>query len=479
MKLFKQHLKVLIWNRKLGALIFFITGLYTLLPLFLSVRSQTNPWLYALNIPLVTGISLAVYIAQTQRELMSKLSCFLFPGFSRNLWAVHLSTLLGLGVSTFILGYYLPLLDSVTFHSWFPSLNLSLLTMGCYAVTILVIFQFRYSASLWTGLHFPYYFYLLFGRFGHIQPYQSFLESQYLPWACILLIFGIFKLLTSMNLPRQLSEQPFLSIMQLHRADKVQQFKNRNSAFKTPKDQSRRPLKNLMDTCLEKACQWRYSGNESRAVFWDTHYLALITGIPRNFLGLWSYIFFMAPFVFIIGYADSMRSCDSAMVGWYSAFPFMFATFPILGFHYLRISPLGLPRDRAATEKAGYVYTGWIILAVVLFSVLMFAAMHFLGAVMPEYETASRVWSYHPPSRFHTPFLPLLVLPVVLLIYILWPRSSSQMILSGAAMQVFLFFNFMISNGEQGWLTMVVLGVSLASWIALPFLWRRELRLHG
>jgi len=472
-----QHFKIFGRNWKLGLMVSSITVFFLLPAILVSDHFDTNAWWFIMTSLVIAGMALGYFVAETQKELMSRGAGFLLPGLGRLVNSSQIIIMVAAGLTAFLLAFFLPALAPVTTGNVLRSLSLSCLVMAAFSSTLLIDFLFRYSSWLTSFILLPFFLYIYMGKNADALFYQHWLGNSGILLMVSLLYSAIsFNFLNTLNLPRRLAENPYISTLELYRPARVQEFKNKHAAHAQPKNKGDRPLKYPMDLCLTKSSQARFNGKESQAIFWDTLYLGLATGIPRGLLGAWNYVPFILPFVLAIGYADSMRTCSSGMVGWFSAFPFMFATLPTAGFHFLGISPLGFPRSREATEKAGYIFTAWSILAVILLTVFIFGMMHFLGAVMPEFETAGRLWSYHPPSRFHTPFLPLLIMPVTLFIYLLWPRSSAQMILWGSGMQVFLFFNFGISGDENGWVTAIILGISLAAWVALPFLWRRRIR---
>ncbi len=233
-----------------------------------------------------------------------------------------------------------------------------------------------------------------------------------------------------------------------------------------------------MNLCMEKSSRALFAGSESWAIFWETLHLSLVAGVPRKRFGLWIYTLIMIPFVFLMGYWDSraVSRCDESMIGLFSAFPFMFATFPLIAFHYLATRPMGFPRSREATEKAGYLFVAWALIVILALSFLILGVLHFLGSVMPEFETARMTWSFVPPSRPHIPFLPLLVMPVVLVLYLLWPRSSAMTVLTVTGNLFFILLHGLIDMGGYGWPSWIALGISVAAWVSLPFLWRRRVK---
>jgi hypothetical protein len=477
MNLLDQHIKIFVRNWKLGLMILAITSLFLLPAIYISDHHDANSWWFIMTSLPIYGMTLAFFVAETQKELMSRGTGFLLPNLGKAVTSVQVLIMSIFGLASFLMAFFLPELLPVTTGNFLHSLTLCCLVMMFFTISLLFDFLFKYSAWLTAVIVLPFFVYINLGKNADAEFYRQWLgNSGFLLMGSILVTSLNVWLLMALNLPRRLAEQPYISTMQMYKPTKVQEFKNRHAAHKQPKDQSARPLKRSMDLCLEKSSRARFAGKENWAIFWDAIHLGLATGIPRRFMGAWNFAFFIFPYILVIGYADSLRQYDSTMVGWYSAFPFMFASLPLVPFHFLATNPLGLPNCRKATEKAGYLFIGWTVVSVLLLSLLIFGIMHFLSAIMPEFESATQVWSYHPPVRFHTPWLPILVTPVVLFIYFLWFRSSAQMILWGAGMQVFLLFNFLLSNGENGWPVMVVLGISLASWIALPFMWRRRIR---
>lgn len=480
MTLVNQHLNIVAKNWKSGSVVFGISGLFLLPAIFVSKYYDVNPWWFVMSSLVLSAMAVAYFISETQKEYMSRGTGFLLPGLGSTVINIQIRSMLTHSLGVFLLAYFLPALAPVTAGNLLNSLTLSFLSMAVFTTTLWVVFLYKYSSWLSTFILLPFLLYIKLGKSADAVVYQNGLGESgiLLISSAVITIAGLW-FLAALNLPHRLAEQPFLSSLQIYKPAMVQNFKNRNAAHDQPKNQNDRPMKHFMDVCLEKASRARFAGNESQATIWDTTYLSLATGIPRGLLGAWNLAPFIIPFVLLVGYADSNNQCDSGMIGWFSAFPFMFATLPTVAFHYLGVGALGFPRSRATTEKAGYIFTAWIMLLVILLSILTFGVMHFLASVMPEFETATRVWSYHAPARFHTPFLPVLIMPVILFIYLLVPKSSAQMVLGGAGMQVFLLFNFAISGDEKGVVSLIFLGISLAAWVALPLLWRRKLRVCG
>lgn len=454
-----------------------ITSLFLVPAIIVSDHFEVNSWWFILASMPVYGMSTAFFVAETQKELMSRGTGFLLPDLGKTVISSQLVIMSGLGLLSFLLAFFLPALAPVTTGNFLHSLSLSFLVMMVFSLTLLVDFLFRYSSWLTSTIVLPFFLYISLGKNADAQIYHQWMsESGILLLGSALFLALNLWILKSLDLPRRLAEQPYISTLQIYQPDKVQEFKNRHGGHAQSKDQSGRPLKNTMDYLLARTARARFSGQESWAIFWETLYLGISTSTPRLFMGPWNYAFFVLPFILVIGYADSNNHGESGMEGWFSAFPFMFATLPVVAFHFLGINPMGFPRNRKASEKAGYLFMGWTFVAVVVLSVLVFGMMHFLGAVMPEFETATRIWSYQPSSRLHTPFLPLLILPPIFLVYLFCRRSFAQAVLGGVGMQFFLLYNFLLSGGDYGWPLQVALGVSVGSLIALPFVWRRKLR---
>ncbi len=473
------HLRLFPKNWKLGLMVMTITTLFLLPPVLVADHWQGNTWWFIMAALPLVGISLGYFITETQKEMMSRGTGFLLPNFQHSVLSTQMSMMLVIGIITFLLALFLPALAPVTTGNLLNSLTLGFVVMASFAITSLVDFLFKYSAWLTAKVMLPYFFFIQLGKKADPQTYSHWLGHHGLVLIGSALIIGLtIRILMALNLPRRLAEQPYISTMDLYQPAKIQVFKNSHAVHAQIKSQGDRPLKNTMDLCLEKASRERYAGRESWAIFWETLHLSLATTVPRTGAGLWGIAIFIVLFILTIGYADSLHvsKCNEEMYGWYSSFPFMFTIFPFIAFHHLATRPFGLLRDRLATEKTGYYFAGWAVIIVAALSLLTLGLLHLMGAIMPEYETPRMLWAYYPPTRPHIPFLPLLIMPVSLLISLLWSRISFQNLVGGVSMQVFLLFNALLCMEGYGWPLMVVLGLSTASWIALPYAWRRRIR---
>jgi len=476
------HLRLFPKNWKLGLMVMTITTLFLLPPVLVADHWQGNTWWFIMAALPLVGISLGYFITETQKEMMSRGTGFLLPNFQHSVLSTQMSMMLVIGIITFLLALFLPALAPVTTGNLLNSLTLGFVVMASFAITSLVDFLFKYSAWLTAKVMLPYFFFIQLGKKADPQTYSHWLGHHGLVLIGSALIIGLtIRILMALNLPRRLAEQPYISTMDLYQPAKIQVFKNSHAVHAQIKSQGDRPLKNTMDLCLEKASRERYAGRESWAIFWETHHLNLITLIPRKFRGLGNYFIIIASFMLLVGYADSrsVARCDESLYGWFSAFPFVFAIFPIMAFHYLPKRPMGFPRCRVATEKAGYYIIGWAVIAVAILSLLIFGMLHFLGYIMPEFETSNMVWSYLTPTNPHVPFLPLLIMPVTLVFSLLWSRFSVHAVVGVLSMQLFLLFHGLLNMGGYGWQLPVVLGLSFAAWISLPFVWRRRIRQDG
>lgn len=482
MNLVSHHLRLFPSNWKLGLLVWAIPTL-ALLPLaILSDRWNGNAWFFILAVLPLMGSALGYFTTETQKELMSRGAGFLLPNFQRSVLSTQMFLMLVIGLVSFLLAFFLPAMALVTTGNFMNSLSLGFVVMAAFAITSLLDFMFKYSAWLTAKVIIPYFLFVSWGKNADPQIFFHWLgHSGFLLIGCTLIIGLIFRTLLALNLPRRLAEQPYISTLDLYQPVKIQIFKNQLAAYAQCKSQGQRLLKNTMDLCLEKASRERSYGRESNAVIWEALHLSMATTVPRSVAGLVGDAAFLVPFVLIIGYADSLHvsKCNQEMYGWYSSFPFMFTLFPFIAFNSLVNRPLGMIRERVATERAGYTLTGWAVVAVAVLSLLTLGLLHFLGFIMPEFETPKMLWAYYPPTRLHIPFLPLLIMPVTLLISLLWTRISFQSIVGGVSIQLFLLFNGLLCIGGFGWPLMLVLGLSAASWMALPYAWRRRIRREG
>ncbi len=471
------HLRLFERNRKLGWLTFILAAIFLGPPVIIAAKTGRNPWWFTMANMILLPAILAGFTGETQKNLLSCGNGYLLPGLRPTLLRTQVFLMALVGIAAFLIAYFDPGLASFTTGAFLPALALTSLTLAIYALVLLADWFIIYATSLASLLVLPYFLFIKLAKDANITTYQHiFTHSAAITLVCTGILFATYWILTSGYLARRMAEQPYISVLDLYRPAKARQFRNRRAAHHGAQQWRQRPLQGWMDRCLNFAARARSAGNESTAACWEALHLGLSTSVARQGWKFGFLSLIMLLFTLATGYFDSRRIAvpDDPLYSWFSAFPFAFALVPVIWCQFLDTAKLSLPRSRATTIKAGYRIIGWITLAVVILSALVMALFYLAAPIMPTWKTAGNVWAFLPPQNPHIPFLPLLVLPAMLVVYLLWPKSGAEFVLSIAGMEILILFHAVLNMGGYGWPLVVVLAVSGISWAALPFLWRRR-----
>ncbi len=479
MSVLSAHFQLFDRNRKLGWLTIILAVLFILPPVVITSLSGGNLWWFTMAAVILLPSILAGFIAETQKNILCTGSCFLLPGMTRNLIKAQQIIMALIGITVFLVAFFDRGLADLTAGNILPALALSFLALSAYAVVLLADFFIPFTSSLAAILILPYFMFIKLGKEANIDVYQDFFAHA--GWIILIgaaILLATFRILTASHLDRRLAEQPYLSLPDLYRPSKARQFRNRRAALKNSTSLSQRPFLGVMNRCLSRASKARAQGKTSMAILWEALYLGLATSVPRQRWRIGLLCLVLVLFVVFCGYFDSRSAMnpESGMISWFSAFPFAFALIPVVWCQFLGTTNPGLICGRRETIQAGYHFMAWITLAVAAISGLVLALSYLLAPLLPAWETTRRVWSFFPPQNPHIPLLPLLVLPVMVAVYLLWRKSGAQFILSVAGVEIIIVFHAALNMGGYGWPLVGVLLISGGAWVALPSLWRRRVR---
>ncbi len=479
MSVLSAHFKLFDHNSKLGLAMFALAAVFLVLPAVIASHAHRNAWWFFMAALILMPAVMAAFTAETQKNLMSCGGSFLLPNLERTVLRAQGVVMAIVGTSVFLVAYLSPTLAPLIQGAFPTALALTLMTLALYCLVLLGNWLFAYAASVMSILVLPYLMLIKMGKVASLAAYRDFFShaGTIIP-VCAAIMLLAYLIVSRSHLTRRLAEQPYLSPLDLYRPAKARRFRNLRAARQGTAAAGRRPLQGWMDSCLDRAQRARSAGNESTALAWESLYLGLTEAVPRQWwkaglLGLVLVLFSLAT-----GYFDSRYASDpgGGLYCWFSAFPFSFTLIPATLIKYLDTGLPGHPRSRAANLAAAGRLLGWIVPVVAALSGLVWVLFRLAPALLPTLEIGSRSWYFLAPQRPHVPFLPLLVLPAMLVVYLLWRRSSAPSILSIAGFEIFILLHAVLNMGGYGWPLVAVLAVSCASGAAVPFLWRRRMR---
>ena len=108
MNLLNRHFKLFLKNWKLGLMVFATASLFLLPAIFISAHYDVNSWWFILASLITAGTALAFFVAETQKELMSRGTGFLLPGLGSTVFSVQIITMSAFTLIAFLVAFSCP-----------------------------------------------------------------------------------------------------------------------------------------------------------------------------------------------------------------------------------------------------------------------------------------------------------------------------------------------------------------------------------
>ena len=318
----------------------------------------------------------------------------------------------------------------------------SLMTL-VFALTLVLAFQF--TSSPWVLAQITWIPVLGLKFLLRITPEQirPLLDETFMLTAMAgFVVFLAWQQMRSRAMHRKVAQRPFISIVDLKNKDRVEEFKRLRDMHKARKSEGVRPLDGLLQSMNRRVAAHREAGNHGRALMWEAGYLSLATSIPRGWWRLALLLGFFPVAMILAGYFDSraVMKLDESMVGWFSGLFFIMVSVMGTMAYHLRVRSMGRLFSRRDMLRSGWLGAGVMVGAGLASSLLLFGVAQILVAVLPPVNIGDCVYTMIGP-RPHVLGAALFVLPVQLLVFTLWRRPGSTMVLQQTGTMIFFFFH--------------------------------------
>lgn len=475
------QLKVMGRNWKVGLWVGAFPLLILLLMFIFSLkRPEGNLSWVLLSWPILAG-GLGVFVGESQKEMLCKGLGVTFPGMIRTMERSQTLIMALVWVGVFLASFLLPENSNITRGLLLQSANWATFCLIVYSAFYGAAILIERSASInWAALIYCLFYLVRLGvgtNWSDLTPETRLVTSLVnATWGVTvagIALLGLGLLVfRAADLPRYLTDSPYLSPVDLFRFDKVRIFKRRSEAH-FEDDTPRRPLQGLMNWSLSRVRENRHQNRPIRALMWESIYLGLSTSISRKWFTLVGFFLSLILMMVLAGYYDGylVQCRPEGMVGWFPAFPYFYCSLPLLAWQFMVERPVGLVRSRPEMIRSGYGMMLITAAAVLVLSLVILGLNFLLAAILPDLENSSFL-AFNLP---HVPFLPILIFPVALVLFLQLKRFHGSLLLNMAWMQTGILLHALLSIDGHGWALWVVGGISGISWLILPWVWRRRI----
>jgi len=466
-RVYLQHRGLVFWS--------FFLPVFMLIPLTVWAHLQDKGAVGASLATLtVLTMSTAFFLASAQQELLNKAFCFLMPGVRVTMVRDQVLVGIAVAVLTLLAAFMVPGLVAVVQGSVALGWSLMSLMVLVYVLTILVEFHFAYAA--WLPFQVIWIASLAMKPLLRVSPDSIrvvLAQTSLLTFVAGLMVFVLWQQMRSRGMRRKLTERPYISIADLRHPAKVEAYKRAINLHKAPQSEKVRPLAGLMRRLTRRIAEARNAGNRARALVLEAMLLSLANSVPRTRLKS-ALLFSIFPVgLTVFGYLDSraVSKGDGDLLGWFTGLIFMglVVAMGLMAYH-LRVRTMGRLVNRRDMLHAGWLGTGVMLGLGLALSLLLFGAGHFLAAVLPEIVINDRTYFMVGP-RVYLLAAPYFILPAQLLVFTLWRKPGSQMVLQQTGTMAFFAYHAALNmiGVEFAWIP--VTAVTVAMWLALPWVW--------
>jgi hypothetical protein len=416
----------------------------------------------------------AFFLGTAQQEFLSRSFTFLLPdlraGMVRQILVVLGLVFAGVVATVFLNSAYV-----VEGHA-LPALAWSTACLMATAFSLLLLLLYSTPLSSWLPFQAFWLAFLLIKFFVNISPTDvgAFLDHPGI-WtlSAVLSIFAALRRMGGASLHRRLVEQPFISIVDLKNAQKMEDFKHARRRHKNTLEKETRPGSALIRQCLERAALASARADHAGRLLWQAAGAMFMISIPRRRLWHAGLVLMILTFIVWLGYWDAYIGRDpddDGLVGWFPGLVFMAVYFSLPCFHFIKTRPLGLLHSRQAMFRAGLQSVALTLAQTMALAGILYAVFFVGSLVLPVIEWRGCELQYQLPA-WHTPLLPLFFLPFQLLVHTLWRMKGSMQVLNQAG--TFGFFGFHAAlTFSKGGLILWAAAVAAMLWIAFLLVWR-------
>ena len=467
-RVYFQHRWLVFWS-------FFVPVLFLIPPsVFSHVQDRGAPAMTMFTmIMLVT--SAAFFLASVQQELLNKALCFLMPGLRKGMLNNQLLTGATIFILSLAVAFLVPGIVTIIQGSGAMALSLASLMLIVYALTLLVVFQFPYA----SWLPFQIIWMLAVGLKYILDVSPELIrvllnQTSLLAFAAALVTYLAWQQMRSQAMHRKLAQRPYISIADLRNTDRMDEFKRARNLHKTEKIEATRPLDGLLQTLKRMVAECRVKGHRVRALVWEAIYLSLASAIPRVWWRLLLFLAFFPIGMAVLGYVDSrqLQTRADPMVGWFTGLVFtgLVSTMGMLAYH-LRVRTMGRMTSRREMLQAGWLGTGVMLCWGLMTTLALFAMGHLFASALPSLTIGDLTYTMVAPRNYLLG-LALFILPVQLLVFILWRKPGSQMVLQQSGTLAFFAYHAAFNMGGPDLVLLPIALVTAAMWLVLPWTWR-------
>ncbi len=466
-RVYLQHRRLMFWS--------FLLPIFGLVPLAIWAHVQGESAAPASLLALFgLTMSVAFFLASVQQEMLSKAFCFLTPGLAGGMVRNQVLTGIAVAVVTFAASFLVPGLAAIIQGSVALGWSLAILTVMAYTLTLLVVFQFAYAS--WLPFQVVWGFFLIAKPLMRVWPEQLqalLSQTTLLSVVAALSIYLAWQQMHSRALRRKLAQRPYISLADLRNTDRMDEFKRARNLHKVQKDEGVRPLDGLLQGLKRRAVSSRETGDRAQALVAEAAYLTLATAIPRAWWKLATMLGVFVAAMALFGYFDSrvVTRGDSTLNGWFTGMLFMGTTGVSMVAYHLRVRTMGRLFARRDMLRAGWLGAGVMLAAGLVGSLLLFGLGHVMAAVLPRLTFGWDVY-YMIGPRWYLLGNALFLVPVQLLVFVLWRKPGSQMVLQQTGTLAFMLYHAVFNWAGPDLILVPAALVTGALWLILAWAWR-------
>ncbi len=420
--------------------------------------------------------STAFFLASVQRELVHHSTLFLLPAFKNGIKFNQVLVGAIVGLLVFLTIFFVPQIFSQTTSSLVNAWSASSIAVGLYSLVLLATLGFSYAHYLPNlGIFIGF---ISFRNLMEVsdKTVVAVLDNGLLITAgCAAVVFVIFRILSQKSFLRYLLVKPYMSASDIYNPVKIEEFKQEMVQGKTSRNEGQRPLGFILSNIAEWVGRYRVDGKIARAIVLQGVYCFLATTVPRSKIRFILFVSVLPLGALILGIAGFGQHTDGELNNWFPSLLFQGCYLSALVFFYIRNNPLGRLASRRSRERAGYLCAAFSVMVGLFGNGLIWMLFEFYQAVLNGQVVAGHILNIEMPN-IYVIFLPLMVVPVVLVVTILRANQRATLASEQAGMFGFFLYMGLVVLAPLKVALGVIAGVSLLFWIVFPVLWRRLVR---